>query len=99
MDEVGGRTKSVKIKDTVYDLGAQWVGPPQKYAIELAQRSQNELIHQFHTGTKILEFEKKKHKYLSDIPRGVGILQLVHLQVSLWKIDGMAKKVPKENPL
>ncbi len=36
MDQVGGRTRSVDINGAIYDLGAEWIGPQQKYAIELA---------------------------------------------------------------
>ena len=41
MPEVGGRTRSVKVNGVFYDLGAEWIGHPQKYAIELAKRAQN----------------------------------------------------------
>jgi hypothetical protein len=33
MSEPGGRTKSIKINGAVFDLGAQWIGHPQKYVI------------------------------------------------------------------
>lgn len=33
MAEPGGRTKSVQINGATFDLGAQWVGHPQKYSI------------------------------------------------------------------
>lgn len=28
----GGRTRSVKVNGTTYDMGAEWVGHPHKYA-------------------------------------------------------------------
>lgn len=31
MSAPGGRTRSIKLNGTKYDLGAQWVGPPQKF--------------------------------------------------------------------
>ena len=39
LPEVGGRTRSVKLNGVFYDLGAEWIGYPQKYAIELAKRA------------------------------------------------------------
>lgn len=33
MAAAGGRTRSILLNGTKYDLGAQWVGPPQKYTI------------------------------------------------------------------
>ncbi len=36
MDQVGGRTRSVEANGAIYDLGAEWIGPQQKYVIELA---------------------------------------------------------------
>jgi phytoene dehydrogenase-like protein len=44
MSEPGGRTKSISMNGAVFDLGAQWIGHPQKYTIELAERSKNETI-------------------------------------------------------
>jgi phytoene dehydrogenase-like protein len=41
MQGPGGRTRSVKVNGATYDLGAQWVGPPHKYARELAKRAKN----------------------------------------------------------
>ena len=36
--------------------------------------------------------------YMTDIPMNVGVLPLIELQTLIWKIDGMAKKVPADNP-
>ncbi len=41
MSEPGGRTKSISIKGAVFDLGGQWVGPPQKYVLDLARRAKS----------------------------------------------------------
>lgn len=32
MAEAGGRTRSIQIEGATFDLGAQWIGDPQKYA-------------------------------------------------------------------
>lgn len=98
MSQPGGRTKSVKIKGATFDLGAQWIGHPQKYAIDLAERAQSENIEQFHSGKHLLELGKQIQVYRTDIPRDVGILPLIHLQLMMWKIDRLAKTVPNDNP-
>ena len=54
MQEPGGRTKSISIEGAVFDLGGQWIGPPQKYVNILAKRAKSELIEQHHEGTKFL---------------------------------------------
>lgn len=54
MSEPGGRTRSIEIEGATFDLGAQWIGDPQKYAIELAERAGNTTIDQPHSGRKFL---------------------------------------------
>ena len=98
MAEPGGRTKSVKIRGATFDLGAEWIGPPQEYAIELAKRSKSELSDQFCQGTKFLELGPEVQKYKTDIPKDVGYIKLAHLQLMMWKIDRLAKTVPFDNP-
>lgn len=93
MDEVGGRTCSRTINEAKFDLGGTWIGRTQKYAQNLAERAGNELIPQFHQGTKILDLNKKVSTYKSNIPYDVGILGLIHMQFNLWKLDRMANKI------
>lgn len=93
MDEVGGRTCSTTINGAKFDLGGTWIGPTQKYARNLAERAGNELIPQFHEGTKILDLNKKISTYKSNIPFDVGILGLIHMQFNMWKLDRMANKI------
>ena len=63
MDRVGGRTLSIPVDGAYYDLGAEWIGPKQDYAKELAMKSKNELIPQFCEGTKVMEFGKSIETY------------------------------------
>jgi hypothetical protein len=39
----------------MFDMGGQWIGPPQKYVNVLAKRANCELIEQYHDGVKFLE--------------------------------------------
>lgn len=41
MSAPGGRTRTISINGTKYDMGAEWVGPPQKFVQELAKRAKN----------------------------------------------------------
>ena len=41
LDRVGGRTYSMELEGAYYDLGAEWIGPPQKYARDLSIRAKN----------------------------------------------------------
>lgn len=98
MDRVGGRTCSCNINGANFDLGGTWIGKTQLHAINLAERAQNELIPQFHQGTKILDINKKVSSYKSNIPLDVGIIGLLHMQFNMWKIDRMAFKLDPIHP-
>lgn len=98
MDQPGGRTRSIDINGAIYDLGAEWVGHPQKYTLELAERAGNVSEPQFDKGTKILELGCKVQHYKTDIPQDVGIFQLLHMQLLMWRIDRLANTVPFDNP-
>ena len=98
MDRVGGRTQTIDINGIKYDLGGQWVGPTQKYVQQLAERSGNDFLMQWHTGTKILHFGTKIMNYESNIPLNVGIIPLIHMQIAMWKVDRMANKINSANP-
>lgn len=98
MDEVGGRTSSCNINGAMFDLGGTWIGRTQKYATKLAERAQNELIPQFHTGTKILDLQTRISTYRTNIPLDVGIPGLIHMQFNMWKLDRMANKLDPCNP-
>lgn len=93
MDEVGGRTCSRTFNDAKFDLGGTWIGPTQKFVQKLAERSNNELVPQYHNGTKILHLQSQVSSYRSNIPLGVGIPALIHMQFNMWKLDRMANKL------
>ena len=52
----------------------------------------------FHDGTKIIEMDKQVYTYTSDIPNNLSIWGLIQLQLSIWKINAMARKVPTLDP-
>lgn len=98
MDRVGGRTQTIELDGAKFDLGGQWVGKTQRHVIKLAERAENHLIPQWHTGAKILHFGSNISTYRTNIPVDVGILALIHMQLNIWKLDRMASKLNPHNP-
>lgn len=41
MNEVGGKTQTVKLEGCNFDDGAAFIGPSQKHVIQLARESKN----------------------------------------------------------
>jgi len=95
---VGGRTNTVNINGFGFDLGAEFIGESQAHIIGLAEESGNPLKDAFHDGTKIIEMNNQVYTYTSDIPSNLSIWGLIQLQLSIWKINAMAKKVPTLDP-
>ena len=69
------------------------MGKTQKHIRKLAERCGNELMDQWHTGSKILHLGKNVSTYKTNIPLDVGILPLIHMQMNIWKLDKMANKL------
>lgn len=97
-DRVGGRTKSIQISDTWFDMGGTWIGPQQKHALKLAKEAKNPLILQYNKGKKIMELFNQVSSYSSEIPDGVNLLSLAHLQILINLLNKWAKEVPCEKP-
>ena len=97
-DRVGGRTLSTKINNTWFDMGGTWVGPHQSHVKALAKEARNPLIPQYNKGNKIMELFKRVGKYESEIPDGVNILSLIHMQLLVNRVNKWAKQVPVERP-
>jgi hypothetical protein len=49
-------------------------------------------------GKKIVDLKEGFGTYTGDIPTNVNILALIEMQLTIMKINRMAKKVPKDNP-
>lgn len=96
-DRVGGRTLSRRLGEDVVDLGAQWIGPTQRRIAKLADELGVETFPQRHDGDKILCIGGKRTVYGGEIP-GIGVLGLVELQATIWRLDRLARRVPKARP-
>ena len=96
-DRVGGRTLSRRLGDDVIDLGGQWIGPTQRKVARLAEELGVKTFPQHHDGEKVLMIGGRRSTYRGEIP-GIGVLALVELQATIWRLDRLARRVPKARP-
>jgi monoamine oxidase len=96
-ERVGGRTLTQSLGGEVVDLGGQWVGPYQRHVLRLADELGLERFPQHHHGTKVLDLRGERRTYRGQVP-SLPLLSLLDLQRIIWKLDGLAKRVPRERP-
>jgi monoamine oxidase len=96
-DRVGGRTLSQSVGGDVVDLGGQWVGPHQRHALRMVDELGLKRFSQFHHGTKVLEVRGERRTYRGQVP-ALPLLSLLDLQRNLWRLDGLARRVPLDRP-
>ncbi|QAT82355.1 amine oxidase [Corallococcus coralloides] len=96
-DRVGGRTLTRELGGGLVDLGGQWVGPRQRHVLKLADSLGLQRFPQHHQGTKVLEVRGVRRTYQGKVP-SLPLLSLLDLQRIIWKLDGLAKRVPRERP-
>jgi monoamine oxidase len=94
---VGGRTELMDFEGAPFDLGAQWIGPTQHRMIALAKRFGMESFKTFHEGERRMWMGGKMRRWKGRIPN-LSPVELVEMQLSVWKLDRMANKVPVEAP-
>lgn len=96
-DRVGGRTLSEPLGDDVVDLGAQWIGPTQDRVAALARELGVRTFPQPTTGRKVLDFDGARSEFRGLIPR-LPILALLELELTMRRLDHMARRVPLARP-
>ncbi|TSC22860.1 FAD-dependent oxidoreductase [Corallococcus sp. Z5C101001] len=96
-DRVGGRTLTRDVGGGPVDLGGQWVGPRQRHVLKLADTLGLQRFPQHHQGTKVLELRGERRTYRGKVP-ALPLLSLLDLQRVVWKLDGLARRVPREQP-
>jgi monoamine oxidase len=96
-ERVGGRTLTRDVGGGPVDLGGQWVGPQQRHVLKLADALGLKRFPQHHQGTKVLELRGERRTYQGKVP-SLPLLSLLDLQRIIWKLDGLAKRVPLEAP-
>ena len=97
-DRVGGRTRSERIGNGVFDLGGQWIGPGQKKIYTLAEELGVETFPTYVRGKKILETEGRVATYKSAIP-SMSVLSLIQMQGAMSYLERIRKRVPAGAPL
>ena len=94
---VGGRTELMDFEGAPFDLGAQWIGPTQHRMNALAKRFGMATFKTFHEGERRMWMGGKMRRWKGRIPN-LSPVELVEMQLSVWKLDRLADKVPVEAP-
>lgn len=97
-DRLGGRTytRSAACGMPV-DVGGQWLGPGQERALKLAAEQGLELWPQPQQGANLLRLHGRTRKFSGNIP-GLPLLSLLELQISIWRLDALARRILAEAP-
>lgn len=96
-ERVGGRTLSQLVGGDVVDLGGQWVGPHQRHVLRMIEELGLRRFPQFHHGTKVMDLRGERRTYRGKMP-ALPLLSLLDLQRNIWRLDGLARRVPLESP-
>ncbi|MGB1580244.1 MAG: flavin monoamine oxidase family protein [Nevskiales bacterium] len=97
-NRLGGRTYS-KTADCgmSVDVGGQWLGPGQNRALKLARELDLELWPQPQHGANLLRLHGKTRSFKGNIP-GLPLLSLLDMQISIWRLEAMARQILAEAP-
>jgi monoamine oxidase len=96
-DRVGGRTQSIDFQGAPSDLGGQWVGPTQRRVNALCDELSIRRIPQHEKGRKVLEHAGRVSTYRGLIP-SVSLPALVETEISIRRLDWLARSVPTSAP-
>jgi len=96
-DKVGGRTKTVEVNGHWFDVGGQWTGPGQPRMTALIDELGLQTTPTHSDGKRVLDLRGKVSTYKGTIPT-INPWTLIVAQLSIWKIDRLCAKVPKDNP-
>ncbi|RME20437.1 MAG: FAD-binding protein, partial [Deltaproteobacteria bacterium] len=94
---VGGRTWTIQLGGRPFDAGGQWTGPGQPRMTALIDELGLKTESTFHQGRKVLDLEGRVSTYAGTIPR-ISLGRLVRMQLALWRIEWLCRKVPREAP-
>ena len=95
---VGGRVYSQALApNVVIDLGAQWLGPTQDRAYQLAQSLGVALFTTYTEGESLVDFAGHQKRYSGIVPN-LGLWNLLDFGRGVNSLDKMAQQVPLEAP-
>jgi monoamine oxidase len=98
-DRVGGRTWTECLQDgTPIERGGAWFGPGQDCAYTLATEMGRSSYPTFFEGEQILVEKGKPIRYSGLVPLRINPWQLGNLGLTVARLDGMARKVPSDEP-
>ena len=86
------------LKNTNFDLAAEFIGSTQLHAIQLAHQSKNELIPTFDKGKKVVQLKEGYYTYSGTIPLIGNIFSVAELKILMLKVERLAQKVPLDDP-
>jgi monoamine oxidase len=92
-DRVGGKMYTVEVGADPVDLGAHWIGPGQDRIAELARELGVATESQHLTGRNVLIYRGRRSTFKGTIPK-LSPLALVDLQVGIWRLEAMRKRLP-----
>lgn len=92
-DRVGGRTWTVELDGGRYDAGGQWTGPSQQRMMALVDELGLQTESTYHSGRKVLELDGEVSTYSGTIPR-ISVWKLVRMQLAIWRIEWLCRRVP-----
>lgn len=97
-DRLGGRTYTQTAQCGMpVDVGGQWLGPGQTKALALAKELELDLWAQPQQGANLLRLHGKTRQFSGNIP-GPPLLSLLEMQLSIWRLDALARGILKETP-
>ncbi len=97
-DRVGGKMYTVEIGSDRVDLGAHWIGPGQQRVAELASELGVRTEPQYLDGRNVLLYRGRRSTFKGTIPK-LSPFALVDLQVAIWRLEAMRKRLPLSGPL
>ena len=97
-DRVGGKMYTVEIGSDRVDLGAHWIGPGQHRVAELASELGVRTEPQYLDGRNVLLYRGRRSTFKGTIPK-LSPFALVDLQVAIWRLEAMRKRLPLSGPL
>ncbi len=97
-DRLGGRTYTKTAECGMpIDVGGQWLGPGQDRALALSAELKLSLWPQPQQGANLLRLHGKTRRFSGNIP-GLPLLSLLDLQISIWRLDALARRILTEAP-
>jgi monoamine oxidase len=96
-DRVGGRSRPGELNGRTIDTGGQWVGVGHERLTRLVQEAGTTLVPQYGRGRKVLQINGRTRTYTGLIPP-VSPLALLEMQLSLWALRFLQRKVDPARP-